>query len=683
MTNPLHRIEALPQFSQFHVEHIKPAVEQLIAENLEQINEIVSNPEPASWENLVEPLEVLDNRFERVWGPISHLDAVKNSDEWHQAYTECLPLVSEYNTLVGQNQKLFKKFKQLAESEAFNALNIAQQKVVENALRNFRLSGVDLPEEKQQRFKEISKQLSELSSQFSNNVLKATQAWNKHITDVADLKGLPESALDLLAQTAQQKGLEGWLITLDFPAYHAVMTYAEDRALREEVYHAYSTRASDQFFDPQFDNSEIMEQIRALRHEKAQLLGFNNYAELSIETKMVESTTQVMDFLQDLADKSKPQGKQEVQTLAAYAQRTLGIEDLQAWDVTFAAEKLKDETLSISQEALRPYFPLTQVLKGLFTLTKTLFGVEIIEKQGVDVWHPDVRFFEIKVPGGEVIAAFYLDLYARENKRGGAWMDSAISRWKHPDGAVQIPVAYLVCNFAPPVEGKPSCLTHNEVTTLFHEFGHGLHHMLTEMEVFDVSGINSVPWDAVELPSQFMENFCWEAESLALISAHEKTGEPLPTPLLEALRKSRTFQSAMMMLRQLEFGLFDFKLHLEYDPKQPQPVNEVIESVRQQVAVIHPPKYNRFVHSFSHIFAGGYAAGYFSYKWAEVLSADAFSLFEEQGILNDRVGMKFRNTILAAGGSIHPMKLFEQFRGRKPSVEPLLKQSGIGILGKS
>ena len=679
MYNPFYNIETLPQFSKFHVEQIKPAVETLIAENLEQINQIVSNPEPASWENLVEPLEVLDNRFERIWGPIKHLDAVKSSDEWHQAYTECLPLVSEYHTLVGQNQKLFQKFKQLAESETFNTFNFAQQKVIENALRNFRLSGIDLPEAKQQRFKAISKKLSELSSQFANHVLKSTQAWSMLITDKNDLAGLPESALALLAHYAQQKGKQGWLITLDFPSYHAVMTYAEDRSLREAVYRVYSTRASDQFFDPQYDNSEIIEQILALRHEKAQLLGFNNYAELSIETKMVESTEQVMNFLQDLAEKSKPQGEQERQTLAEYAKRRLGIEDLQAWDVTFAAEKLKDETLSISQEALRPYFPLQQVLSGLFKLTQTLFNVEIVEKQGVEVWHPDVRFFEIKTPKDEVIAAFYLDLYARENKRGGAWMDSAISRWKHPEGRIQLPVAYLVCNFAPPVEGKPTCLTHNEVTTLFHEFGHGLHHMLTEMEIFDVSGINSVPWDAVELPSQFMENFCWQAESLALISAHVETGAPLPEELLRALRQSRTFQSAMMMLRQLEFGLFDFKLHLQYNPESPQPVNEVIEAVRQQVAVIYPPKYNRFAHSFTHIFAGGYAAGYFSYKWAEVLSADAFSLFEEQGILNSEVGMKFRNTILAAGGSIHPMILFEQFRGRKPSIKPLLKQSGIQV----
>jgi oligopeptidase A len=677
MTNPLHRIEALPEFSKFHVEHIKPAIEQLIAENLQEIEQIVSDPAPATWENLVEPLEVLDNRFERVWGPVRHLDAVNNSDEWHQAYNECLPLVSEYHTLVGQNQRLYKKFKQLAESEAFENLDVAQRKVVENALRNFRLSGIALPEDQQKQFKEISQKLSELSSQFSNNVLKATQAWQKHITDASALKGLPESALDLLAQYAQQKGLEGWLITLDFPSYHAVITYADDRDLREEVYRAYSTRASDQFFDPQYDNSAIIEEIRALRHQKAQLLGFKNYAEYSIETKMVESTSQVVDFLEDLADKSKPQGEQEIEKLRAYARDELGIEDLQAWDAAYVSEKLKEATLSLSQEQLRPYFPVNHILQSLFDLTQTLFDVQVVEKEGVETWHPEVRFYELKAPGGEVVAAFYLDLYARENKRGGAWMDSAITRWKHPNGTLQIPVAYLVCNFAPPVEGKPTCLTHNEVTTLFHEFGHGLHHMLTEMEVFDVSGINSVPWDAVELPSQFMENFCWALESLTMISAHVETGEPLPASLMDALQKSRHFLSAMQMLRQLEFGLFDFLLHLQYDPKNPTPVEEVIDAVRKKVSVLPPPKYNRFAHSFSHIFAGGYAAGYFSYKWAEVLSADAFSLFEEQGILNAELGMKFRNTILAAGGSIHPMKLFEQFRGRKPSIEPLLKHSGI------
>ncbi|MDY0137998.1 MAG: M3 family metallopeptidase, partial [Thiomicrospira sp.] len=553
----------------------------------------------------------------------------------------------------------------------------AQKKVVDNALRDFRLSGIDLAPEQQAQYKRISQRLSQLTSQFGNQVLKSTQAWSKHITDATELAGLPESAIGLLAQYAQQKQLDGWRVTLDFPSYLAVMTHADHRALREEVYRAYATRASDQADNKAFDNSANIEEIRQLRHELAVLLGFNNYAERSLATKMVESTDQVIGFLRDLGQKAKPQAERELRTLREFAASQLGIDDLQPWDVTYASEKLQQQTLSLSQEQLKPYFPVERVLSGLFKLVETLFGVKTQAVNGVSIWHDDVRFYQLLNEHNQVIAGFYLDLYARENKRGGAWMDVVTSRWRHADGALQAPVAYLVCNFTPPIGDKPACLTHDEVTTLFHEFGHGLHHMLTEMEHLEVSGINGVPWDAVELPSQFMENFCWEREGLDLISAHIDTGESLPNDLFESLKQSRHFQTAMMLARQLEFSLFDFLLHAEYDPTKAESVQSVIDRVRAEVAVIQPPSYQRFAHSFSHIFAGGYAAGYFSYKWAEVLSADAFGLFEETGILNPETGRKFKNTILAAGGSVDPMVLFKAFRGREPQIDALLRHSGI------
>ncbi len=676
--NPLLKTDQLPDFNAFHVEHIEPAVTAVLSESRDVVEKLVADTAPPSWENFVEPLEHIQNRLERVWGPVGHLDAVSNSDEWHQVYTDCLQQITDFHSQIGQNKGLFAKFSQLHQSEAFAHYSLAQKKVIENALRDFRLSGIDLDETHQQTYKDITQQLSQLSSQFGNNVLKSSQAWSKYIEDKALLSGLPDSAMGLLAQLAEQKSYQqGWLVTLDFPSYLAVMTYAENRELREEVYRAFATRASEMAQDTQYDNSALMADILKLRHQKAELLGYQNYAELSLATKMADSTDQVIEFLTDLAQKSKPQAQQEIDTLSQFAKTELGLSSLQPWDVTFASEKLKNQSLSLSQEALRPYFPVTKVLAGLFNITETLFGVQVTEKQGVSVWHDSVRFFEISNESGQVIAAFYLDLYARENKRGGAWMDSAISRWQSSEGDLQTPVAYLVCNFTPPVDNQPACLTHNEVTTLFHEFGHGLHHMLTEMDDFDVSGINGVPWDAVELPSQFMENFCWEPEGIALMTAHIETQEPLPEDLFKALKQSRGFQSAMMMVRQLEFSLFDFLLHSDYQPDAPTDILALANDVRQKVAVVFPPDYHRFPHSFAHIFAGGYAAGYFSYKWAEVLSADAFGAFEEQGILNAEVGRKFKNTILAAGGSIHPMILFKAFRGREPSIDALLRHSGI------
>ncbi|WP_029408697.1 M3 family metallopeptidase [Thiomicrorhabdus sp. Milos-T2] len=675
--NPFLSDSHFPEFNAFHVEHIEPAVSQLLAENKQVIDDLVASTQEPTWKNFVEPLESIDNRFEKVWGPVGHLDAVMNSDDWHKAYTNCLEKVTQYYTENGQNAGLYKKFNAISQSEEYPDYNLAQKKVIENALRNFRLSGIALPAEKQAIYKELKQRLSQNSSQFGNNVLKSTQAWSKHIEDKKELAGLPESAIGLLQQLAEQKSLTGWCVTLDFPSYLAVMTHADNRELRAEVYKAFSTRASDQADNTEFDNSELIEIIRADRYQLATLLEFENYAEYSLATKMAESTDQVLGFLRDLAVKSKPQAQQELATLKAFAKTELGIEDFQPWDVTYASEKLKNQTLSLSQEKLRPYFPVEKVLQGLFSITQNLFGIKINIKTGVETWHEDVRFFELTDDTNQVIGHFYLDLYARENKRGGAWMDSAITRWKHPNGQLQTPVAYLVCNFTPPIGDAEACLTHDEVTTLFHEFGHGIHHLFTKMEQLDISGIAGVPWDAVELPSQFMENFCWEREGIDFISSHVETGEILPNDLFEALQKGRGFQSAMMMLRQIEFALVDFDLHTFYNPESPEGVLDIAKRIRDEVAVVQPPSYARQLHSFSHIFAGGYAAGYYSYKWAEVLSADAFSLFEETGILNAETGMHFKNTILAAGGSIDPMVLFKTFRGREPEIDALLRHSGI------
>ena len=675
--NPFLSTHQFPQFGMFHVEHIEAAISELLASNRTIMKDLVESKEHPTWNNFVEPLEVIDNRFEKVWGPIGHLDATMNSDEWHDAYTACLEKVTQYHTEIGQNSGLYKKFKFLSESTEFDSYNIAQKKVIENALRNFKLSGIALSEDKQSIYKTLKQQLSQNSSQFGNNVLKATQAWSKNITDRSLLKGLPESAMGLLQQLAQQNGLKGWCVTLDFPSYIAIMTHAENRDLREEVYRTFSTRASDKSEYSEFDNSQLIEKIRQDRHQLAQILEFNSYAEYSLATKMADSTEHVLGFLRDLAVKSKPQAEAELENLKTYAKVNLEISDLQPWDVTYASEKLKNSTLSLSQEKLRPYFPVENVLKGLFSITDTLFDIKVTKSTIAPVWHEDVQFFELKDAQQNVVGHFYLDLYARANKRGGAWMDSAVTRWKHSNGNLQTPVAYLVCNFTPPVADKPACLTHDEVTTLFHEFGHGIHHLFTKMEQLDISGISGVPWDAVELPSQFMENFCWEREGLDCISSHIETGEALPEELFTALKKGRGFQSAMMMLRQVEFALTDFELHADYIPEAPEDILDLASRIRAEVAVITPPEYSRMLHSFSHIFAGGYAAGYYSYKWAEVLSADAFSLFEEQGILNKETGAKFKNTVLAAGGSIDPMELFKSFRGREPSIDALLRHSGI------
>ncbi|MCQ4056267.1 oligopeptidase A [Aeromonas sp. SG16] len=678
MNNPLLSMDSLPPFSQIQPDHVQPAVTQAIADCKQKIKDVLAHTEPHTWDSLIAPLEEVNDRLARIWSPVSHLNSVLNSEPLRAAHDACLPLLSEFQTYVGQHEGLYQAYLALSESDDFPRLGGAQRKEIQNTLRDFRLSGIGLPAEAQQRYGEIQARLSELASRFSNNVLDATQGWHKLVADEAELAGLPESVLAAARQMAELKGKEGWLFTLDIPSYLPVMMYADNRELRAEMYEAFTTRASDQGPNGgKWDNSAIMTELLTLRSELARLLGFANYAELSLATKMADKTSQVVDFLTDLAAKSLPQGKAELEEIRTFAAEQHGQSELAAWDIAYYAEKLKQHKFSISDEQLRPYFPANKVVKGLFEVVKRVFGMKVRERLGIDTWHPDVRFYDIFDSEDELRGSFYLDLYAREHKRGGAWMDVCLGRRYRQDGSLQKPVAYLTCNFNGPVDGKPALFTHDEVVTLFHEFGHGIHHMLTRIDVAGVAGINGVAWDAVELPSQFLENWCWESEALAFISGHYETGEPLPADLLEKMLTARNFQAAMQMLRQLEFALFDFRLHQEFDPAKPDQIPALLGEVRSQVAVMMPPAFNRFQHSFSHIFAGGYAAGYYSYKWAEVLSADAFSRFEEEGIFNPATGQSFLQNILEKGGSKEPMELFRAFRGREPKVDALLRHSGI------
>ncbi|MCF5770052.1 oligopeptidase A [Aeromonas veronii] len=678
MNNPLLTMDSLPPFSQIKPEQVQPAVIQAIADCKQKISDVLALRDPHTWDSLIAPLEEVNDRLSRIWSPVSHLNSVLNSEALREAHDACLPLLSEFQTYVGQHEGLYQAYLALSQSDDFPLLSGAQRKEIQNTLRDFRLSGIGLPAEAQQRYGEIQARLSELASRFSNNVLDATQGWHKLVADEAALAGLPDSVRAAARQMAELKGKEGWLFTLDIPSYLPVMMYADNRELRAEMYEAFTTRASDQGPNAgKWDNSAIMSELLTLRRELAQLLGFANYAELSLATKMADKTEQVVSFLTDLAAKSLPQGKAELEEIRAFAAEQHGQSELAAWDLAYYAEKLKQHKFSISDEQLRPYFPASKVVKGLFEVVKRVFGMKVRERLGIDTWHPDVRFYDIFDADDELRGSFYLDLYAREHKQGGAWMDVCLGRRYRQDGSLQKPVAYLTCNFNGPVDGKPALFTHNEVVTLFHEFGHGIHHMLTRIDVAGVAGINGVAWDAVELPSQFLENWCWESEALAFISGHYETGEPLPADLLEKMLTARNFQAAMQMLRQLEFALFDFRLHQEFDPANPAQLPALLDEVRSQVAVMTPPAFNRFQHSFSHIFAGGYAAGYYSYKWAEVLSADAFSRFEEEGIFNPATGQSFLKNILEKGGSKEPMELFRAFRGREPKVDALLRHSGI------
>ncbi|WP_404344424.1 oligopeptidase A [Vreelandella venusta] len=676
--NPLLESHELPPFADIRADHVVPAVETLLDESREAIDRLAQQAAttPPTWDNFAAPLEAVNDRLSQAWSPVSHLNGTMNTPELRDAYQACLEKLSAFGTWVGQHEGLFKGWQALKESESWATLTGAQQRTVDNALRDFRLAGVDLPADKKARYGEIQSRLSTLSNQFSNNVLDATQAWHKDIQDREALAGVPESALETLKALAEAKGAEGYRITLDFPSFFPIVSYADSRELREEVYTAFVTRASDQGPNAgKLDNAPVLEETLALRQELSRLLGFDTYADYSLITKMADSPTQVLDFLEDLARRAKPQAKEEFVELSAYARDELGIDSLKPWDVAYASEKLREARYDISQEQLRPYFPAPRVVDGLFQVVERLYNVQIEQDKSAPSYHDDVHFYRISEQG-KPIAGFYLDLYAREGKRGGAWMADCRVRRKTESG-VQLPVAFLTCNFTAPVGGKPALLTHDEVTTLFHEFGHGLHHMLTKQDVADVSGINGVAWDAVELPSQFMENYCWEREGLDLLAKHVETGEPLPEVLFERLQAAKNFQSAMGMMRQIEFSLFDVRLHHELEAPSASDVQALLDDVRSQTSVVPVVDFNRFQNSFSHIFAGGYAAGYYSYKWAEVLSADAWSAFEEAGIFDPTTGQRFREEILEQGGARDAAELFLAFRGREPSVEPLLRHSGI------
>ena len=677
MSNPLLNSAVLPEFSKIKPEHIQPAVEQAIAKCRDTIEKLLADNSQYTWDNLIAPLEEVDDELSKIWSPVSHMNSVVSSDALRDAHDACLPLLSDYGTYVGQHQGLYEAYKSIHQSAEFAELTQAQKKVIEQSLLDFELSGIGLDDSQKVRYGEIVKRLSELTSNFSNQLLDATEAWTKLITNEADLAGLPESAIAAAKAMAEAKELTGWLFTLDYPSYMPVMTYSENRELREECYRAFVTRASDQGPNAgEFDNTNNMNEIVALRHELANLLGFASYADKSLATKMAESPEQVLGFLNELGERSKGQAAAELAELRAFAKDHYDVSEMASWDLSFYAEKLQQHKYEVSQEILRPYFPEDKVLSGLFFTVNKLFGLTINEQKGVDTWHKDVRFFDIYDAENVHRGSFYLDLYARSGKRGGAWMDDCRGR-RITSSGLQKPVAYLTCNFNGPVDGKPALFTHDEVTTLFHEFGHGIHHMLTKVDVGGVSGINGVPWDAVELPSQFMENWCWQEEALAEISGHYETGEPLPKALLDKMLAAKNFQSGMMMVRQLEFSLFDFRMHHEFDPAKGVDIQGILDEVRSQIAVLTPPSFNRFQHGFAHIFAGGYAAGYYSYKWAEVLSADAFSRFEDEGIFNPETGKSFLNNILEMGGSEEPMELFKRFMGREPNTDALLRHSGI------
>lgn len=674
MSNPLLAANGLPTFSAIQAEHVEPALDQILDENRQWLTQRLQEAVQPSWDNLIYPLDEADDRLERVWSPVSHLNAVANTESLRTAYNACLPKLSDYHTEMGQNQVLYEAVKTVVDTE--HQLDLSQKHALQRSLLSFRLSGVALAEDKKQRYREISQQLSSLSSKYSDNILDATNAWFKQVTHLDELKGIPESGLQMAQQAAQQRHLDGWVFTLDFPSYYSVVAYADNRELRAALYRAYTTRASELGANPAWDNTQTMRDTLRLRQEEAELLGFANYAEVSLAMKMADTTQEVVDFLEDLAKRSKPFAEAEFAEIQVFAQAHLGITDVQAWDVTYISEKMKEARFDFSDEDLKPYFPVGKVIQGLFSLVERLYSVRIQQSTEVDVWHPEVTFYQVYDADSSLRAEFYLDLYARQHKRGGAWMSDYCGRFKRKNG-VQVPVAFMTCNGTPPVGDKPALFTHDEVVTLFHEFGHGLHHMLTKVDYPDIAGINGVEWDAVELPSQFMENWCWEPEVLTMISGHWQTGEPLPTELFNKMQAARHFQTAMMMVRQLEFALFDMRLHMDSQAAEPGHLEQIQAEVRNAVAVIKPPAFNRMAHSFSHIFAGGYAAGYYSYKWAEVLSADAYARFEEDGLFSAEVGQAFLEEILQVGGSRPAMESFVAFRGRKPQIDALLRHSGL------
>ncbi len=670
MNNPLLDLDPLPLFGRIQAAHARPALEQVLAENRARLAELIAQPEP-TFESLVIPVEELSYRLSRVFSPIGHLNAVANSPAMREAYNECVPLLTEYSSELGQNAALQAAYRHVLKSQGAT-LDAAQRKVVENALRDFRLAGVDLPAAEKARYREVAQRLAQLATKFSENVLDAGRAYSRSVVNSADLAGLPGNTIDRAAADAREANQPGWLFKLDQPTYMTIMSSAESEPLRRDFYEAWVTRASE--LGPsamRFDNNAIIAEILPLRHELAGLLGFANFADYALATRMAKGSKQVLAFLEDLARRCRPAAREEFLDLEQFAGRKLN-----AWDMAFYSERLQESRFKVSQEALRPYFPLPKVLTGLFGLVQRLYGIAIRERSDVGVWHPSVRYYDLMDRDGTVVAGFFLDPYSRSEKRSGAWMDECVVAKSLPSGTA-LPVAQLVCNFAAPGGALPSQLTHTEVITLFHEFGHGLHHMLTRVAYPSIAGINGVAWDAVELPSQFMENFVWRAEVLPLISAHVSTGEPLPVDMLQRLVGTRTFNAALDTLRQVELACFDFELHANFDPKSGANVAATLADVRSRVSVVPAAPFNRMPASFAHIFAGGYAAGYYSYKWAEVLAADAFEAFEEAGVFDRSTATRFRESILARGGSVDAMDAFVGFRGRQPDVRPLLKQTGI------
>jgi len=675
MENPLLALDPLPPFARIRPEHVEPGVRELLARGRARIEELAALEQP-TFSTVVEPLEELQHRVSRTWSPVSHLNAVLNSDALRTGYNACLPLLSAYQTDLAQSEPLYRAYRTIAE-QAGSALGPVERQVIEHTLRDFRLAGVGLEPERKERFKTVMLELTQLQAKFEENVLDATNGWSYHVADADDLRGLNETLIEQARKRGHDQRVEGWVLTLDQPTYVAVVTDAESETLRRAFYEAWTTRASDQGPNAdRWDNSVVMEDILRLRHEAAQLLQFRSYAEYALSTRMAHSVGEVMQFLLELARSARAAAVREFAELEAFAGRQLA-----AWDVGFYAERLQRSRYSVSQEEMRPYFPLPRVLTGLFEVGERLFDVRIRERQGVPVWHADVRYFEIEGADGRPIGSFYLDAYARSNKRSGAWMDECVGRKRLPSGSA-LPVAYLVCNFLPPSEARPALLTHDDVLTLFHEFGHGLHHLLTRVDYPSIAGINGVSWDAVELPSQFLENYAWHPEVLRRISSHVQTGAPLPEETQSRLIATRSFHAGLQMMRQLEFALFDFRLHAEYDTTRGGRVLDVLAEVRNEVAVVPVPPWNRFPNSFGHIFAGGYAAGYYSYKWAEVLAADAFAAFEENGVFDRRTAQRFLDAILARGGSRDALDAFVEFRGRRPDVSALLKQHGILASGE-
>ena len=672
--NPLLDFSGLPRFAEFKPELVTPALDQLLSENRALVKALGNLDSPADWGNFIAPLDDGNERLRRAWGQVSHLNAVTNSPQLRDVYNANLPRITQYFTELAQDEALYCKYKALRASDVFTRLAGAQKKVIDNELRDFRLGGAELASADKARFKQILEKLAGLSSKFNDNVLDATNAFELIVSDKQRLAGIPGDVMEFAGDAAKQAGTQGWKFSLHMPSYLPVMQYAEDRKLREQMYHAYVTRAAE-FGESAWDNSAIIVDILRLRREQSRLLGFSSFAELSLQPKMADSPQQVLEFLEDLAKRARSYAQRDLAELKEFASRQLGLDDIQAWDVAFASEKLRVARYAFSAQEVKQYFPEPQVLEGMFRVVETLYDLQI-KRDEAPTWHEDVRFFSIRNRGGELVGQFYLDLYARPSKRGGAWMDDAVTRRRKNSG-LQTPVAYLNCNFSAPLSAKPALFTHDEVITLFHEFGHGLHHLLTQVEVLGVSGINGVEWDAVELPSQFMENFCWEWEVLKGMSRHVDTGASLPREMFEKMVAAKNFQSGMQTVRQLEFAIFDMRLHSDFDTNGQQTLLQLADEVRRDVAVLSPPSYNRFSNSFSHIFGGGYAAGYYSYKWAEVLSADAYSMFEENGVLNSSVGGRFREEILAAGGSRPALESFVAFRGRKPTIDALLRHNGM------